>query len=324
MTEVSRNNRDPFLGDENCANEIVLSSVEGDHDSEDAESFIPVGFNFSSLQLFDLKSIESFYTSFAMKRGLTIRESNAYFSQKLKANTRREFTCSKHGKASLKQDENVCYRRSTRTGCRARLYISLEEGCWIVKFFQDSHNHTLLVEEEVLLMPYHRKFNDIAKQKILQMRRSGIPAKTIREMLHIEMNNPSLQSKDIQNYASGRVGAMKQQDAQILLDYFQQKRRESPDFVYYLRTDDQSKITDVFWIDPDAKSLFRSYSDVVVLDTTYPVNAYKLPFAPFVGLDKNEISILFGCALIQSETAETFEWLLREWCLANDEFSYCN
>ncbi|KAI0995472.1 hypothetical protein K3495_g12708 [Podosphaera aphanis] len=31
--EVSRNNRDPFLGDENCANEIVLSSVEGDHDS---------------------------------------------------------------------------------------------------------------------------------------------------------------------------------------------------------------------------------------------------------------------------------------------------
>ncbi len=129
----------------------------------------------------------------AKKRGFTIRKSNAYFSQKLKAITRREFTCSKHGKPSLKQDENVRNRRSTRTGCRARLYISLEEGCWIVKFFEDSHNHTLLAEEEVLLMPYHRKFNDIAKQRILQMRRSGMPTKSIREILRIEMNNPSLQ-----------------------------------------------------------------------------------------------------------------------------------
>ncbi|KAI1006447.1 hypothetical protein K3495_g1774 [Podosphaera aphanis] len=277
-----------------------------------------VGFNFSSLQFFDLKSIESFYASFAKKRGFTIRKSNAYFSKKLKAITKREFSCSRHGKASLKQGKNVRNRRSTRTGCRARLYISLEEGCWIVKFFEDSHNHTLLAEEEVLLMPYHRKFNDSAKQRILQMRSSGMPTKSIREMLRIEMNNPSLQSKDIQNYVSGRVSAIKKQDAQFLLDYFQQKQRESPDFVYKLRIDDQSRITDAFWIDADAKSLFRSFSDVVVFDTTYSVNAYKLPFAPFVGLDNNGISILFGFALIQSETAETFEWLFREWCLAND------
>ncbi|KAI0994169.1 hypothetical protein K3495_g14013 [Podosphaera aphanis] len=167
-------------------------------------------------------------------------------------------------------------------------------------------------------MPYHRKFNDIAKQRILQMRRSGMPTKSIREMLRIEMNDSSLQSKDIHNYVSGRVSAIKQQDAQLLLDYFQQKQRESPDFVYKLRIDDQSRITDAFWIDADAKSLFRSFSDVVVFDTTYSVNAYKLHFAPFIGLDNNEISILFGCALIQSETAETFEWLFREWCLAND------
>ncbi|KAI0995473.1 hypothetical protein K3495_g12707 [Podosphaera aphanis] len=150
-------------------------------------------------------------------------------------------------------------------------------------------------------MPYHRKFYDIAKQRILQMRRSGMPTKSIREMLRIKMNNPNLQLEDIQNYVSER------------------KQREIPDFVYKLRSNDQSRITDAFWIDADAKSLFRSFSDVVVFDTTHSVNAYKLSFAPFVGLDNNGISILFGCALIQSETAETFEWLFREWCLANDE-----
>ncbi|KAI0994859.1 hypothetical protein K3495_g13323 [Podosphaera aphanis] len=168
-------------------------------------------------------------------------------------------------------------------------------------------------------MSYHRKFDDIAKQRILQMRRSGMPPKSIREMLRMEINNPSLQSKDIQNYISRRVGAMKQQDTQLLLDYFQQKQRESPDFVYKFRIDDQSRITDAFWIDADAKSLFKSFSGVVVFDTTYSVNAYKLPFAPFVGLDNNRISTLFGCALIQSETAKTLEWPFREWCLANDE-----
>ncbi|KAI0995185.1 hypothetical protein K3495_g12997 [Podosphaera aphanis] len=260
---TSRPRVNPLICDRTGDDEIV-PVAEIAHDKEDAESFIMVGFNFSSLQLFDLKSIESFYASFAKKRGFTIRKSNAHFSKKLKAITRLEFTCFRHGKASLKQDENVRIRRSTRTGCRARLYMTLEEGCWIVKFFEDSHNHTLLVEEEVL-MPYHRKFNDIAKQRILQMRRSGMPTKSIRQMLRIEMNNPSLQSKDIQNYVSGRVDAMKQQDAQLLLDYFQQKQRESPDFVYKLRIDDQSKITDVFWIDADAKSLFRSFSKTTAM-----------------------------------------------------------
>ncbi|KAI0995607.1 hypothetical protein K3495_g12572 [Podosphaera aphanis] len=150
------------------------------------------------------------------------------------------------------------------------------------------------------------------------MRRSGMRTKNIREMLRIEMNNPSIQSKDIHNYVSGYVNAMKQQDAQLLLDFFQQKQQESPSFVNKLRIDEQSRLTDAFWIDSDANSLYRSFSDNVVFDTTYSVNAYKLPFAPFVGLDNNGLSILFGCALIHSETAETFEWLFREWSLAND------
>ncbi|KAI0995011.1 hypothetical protein K3495_g13169, partial [Podosphaera aphanis] len=316
--EVPWNSRDPFLGDDSSSNEMIISQDERDHNGEDAEDFIAVGLKFSSLKLFELESIESFYASFARKRGFTIKKGNHYFSASLKTISRRKFACSRHGQTTVKQGANIRNRRSTRTGCRARLYISLIGGCWIVKSFGDNHNHPLLAEQEVQLLPYHRIFDDIAKQRILQMRPSGMQTKNIREMLRIEMNNLSIQSKDIQNFVSGYVNAMKKQDAQLLLDFFQEKQQESPSFVYKLRIDEQPRLTDALWIDSDAKSLYRSFSDVVVFDTTYSVNAYKLSFAPFVSLDNNGLSILFGCALIHSETVETFEWLFREWSLAND------
>ncbi|KAI1006480.1 hypothetical protein K3495_g1735 [Podosphaera aphanis] len=244
--EVPRNSRDPFLGDDSSSNEMIISPDERDHNGEDAEDFIAVGLNFSSLPLFELESIESFYASFAKKRGFTIRKGNSYFSARLKTISRREFACSRHGQATVKQGANIRNLRSTRTGCRARLYISPIDGCWIVKFFGDNHSHLLLADQEVQLLPYHHKFDDIAKQRILQMRRSGMRTKNIREILRIKMNNPSIQSKDIQNYVSGYVNAMKQQDAQLLLDFFQHKQQESPNFIYKLRIDEQSRLTDAF------------------------------------------------------------------------------
>ena len=41
-----------------------------------------------------------------------------------------------------------------------------------------------------------------------------------------------------------------------------------------------------------------------------------MPFAPFTGLNHHCQSILFGCALLQDETEQTFVWLFETWLQA--------
>ncbi|KAG7980357.1 hypothetical protein I3843_05G179200 [Carya illinoinensis] len=53
--------------------------------------------------------------------------------------------------------------------------------------------------------------------------------------------------------------------------------------------------------------------DVITFDTTYLTNAYKMPFAPFVGVNHHGQPILFGCGLISNEDVHTFEWLFESW-----------
>lgn len=58
---------------------------------------------------------------------------------------------------------------------------------------------------------------------------------------------------------------------------------------------------------------YNCFSDVISFDTTYQVNQYKMPFAPFIGVNHHRQSVLFGCALLADETESTFIWLFTTW-----------
>ncbi|KAF5459929.1 hypothetical protein F2P56_019835 [Juglans regia] len=71
--------------------------------------------------------------------------------------------------------------------------------------------------------------------------------------------------------------------------------------------------------DARSRAVYESFGDVITFDTTYLTNAYKMPFAPFVGVNHHGQSILLGCGLISNEDADTFEWLFQSWlqCMNN-------
>ncbi|KAL7190876.1 hypothetical protein ACSBR2_023031 [Camellia fascicularis] len=48
-------------------------------------------------------------------------------------------------------------------------------------------------------------------------------------------------------------------------------------------------------------------------DTTYLVNKYAMPFAPFVGVNHHGQSTLLGCGLISGKDTKTFTWLFQSW-----------
>jgi hypothetical protein len=55
--------------------------------------------------------------------------------------------------------------------------------------------------------------------------------------------------------------------------------------------------------------MYELYGDCISFDTTFKTNRYNMSFAPFVGVTGHGDNFLFGCAILQNESAETFEWL---------------
>ncbi|KAL7240042.1 hypothetical protein ACSBR2_005830 [Camellia fascicularis] len=64
--------------------------------------------------------------------------------------------------------------------------------------------------------------------------------------------------------------------------------------------DEEGRLRNVFWVDARSRAAFKEFGDVVTFDTTYLVNKYAMPFAPFVGVNHHGQSTLLGCGLIQS------------------------
>ena len=58
---------------------------------------------------------------------------------------------------------------------------------------------------------------------------------------------------------------------------------------------------------------YQYFGVVVTFDMTYKTNRYDMSYASFTGLNRQCQSILFGCALLQDVTEQTFVWLFETW-----------
>ncbi|CAM0905990.1 unnamed protein product [Alopecurus aequalis] len=75
---------------------------------------------------------------------------------------------------------------------------------------------------------------------------------------------------------------------------------------------EDSVVRSVFWTDSIGKANYKQFGQFVSFDTTFSTNQYGLPFAPIVGVDNYEKTVLFGAALLKDETEDTFKWLFTE------------
>jgi hypothetical protein len=53
-------------------------------------------------------------------------------------------------------------------------------------------------------------------------------------------------------------------------------------FYFVVDSDDDSRLKNVFWVDSKSSVSYESFGGVVTFDTTYLINKYGIPFAPFM------------------------------------------
>ncbi|GAU37191.1 hypothetical protein TSUD_30560 [Trifolium subterraneum] len=74
---------------------------------------------------------------------------------------------------------------------------------------------------------------------------------------------------------------------------------------------DSTTIQDIFWAHPESIKLFNTFPTVLMMDSTYKTNKYKMSLFEIVGVTSTEESYNVGFAYIANEKEDNFVWALE-------------
>ncbi|XAR73650.1 hypothetical protein NMG60_11007690 [Bertholletia excelsa] len=269
------------------------------------------------------EAAKAFYNSYARRVGFSTRVSMSRRSRRDGAIIQRSFVCAKEGfrieKEKPGRDGSRVKRprAETRVGCKAMLVVKIQDsGRWVVSGFVKEHNHELVPPDKVHCLRSHRHVSGSAKSLIDTLQGAGIGPSGIMSALIKEyggISNVGFTERDCRNYMRSSKQRTLGGDTQILLDYLRQKQGENPNFFFAVQGDKDQCMSNIFWADPKARNNYIYFGDTVTFDTTYRSNRYRLPFAPFTGINHHGQPVLFGCALLINESEASFVWLFRKW-----------
>ncbi|RVX12248.1 Protein FAR1-related sequence 5 [Vitis vinifera] len=236
------------------------------------------------------EAAKAFYNSYARRVGFSTRVSSSRRSRRDGAIIQRSFVCAKEGFRNLNE-------KRTKDREIKRPAPSPE---WVAK----------------LRSP---QISGPAKTLIDTLQAAGMGPRRIMSALIKEYGGISkvgFTEVDCRNYMRNNRQRSLEGDIQLLLDYLRQMHAENPSFVYAVQGDDDQSPSNVFWADPKSRMNYTYFGDTVTFDTTYRSNRYRLPFAPFTGVNHHGQPVLFGCAFLINESEASFIWLFKTWLMA--------
>ncbi|XP_052735332.1 putative protein FAR1-RELATED SEQUENCE 10 isoform X2 [Vigna angularis] len=202
-----------------------------------------------------------YYGNFARKNGFSIRKERSRISPQLGI-YKRDFVCYRSGFAPVKKKPNGEHhrdRKSVRCGCDAKMYLSKEvvEGVsqWFVVQFSNVHNHELLEDDQVRLLPAYRKIHEADQERILLLSKAGFPIHRIVKMLEQEKGIQGGQlpflERDVRNFVQNRkkvvlenealLSEKRENDVLELLEACKVMKEADDEFVYDFTVDGNDK-----------------------------------------------------------------------------------
>ncbi|KAG8385862.1 hypothetical protein BUALT_Bualt03G0089300 [Buddleja alternifolia] len=272
-----------------------------------------------------------YYGNFARKSGFSIRKERSRLSPQLGV-YKRDFVCYRSGFAPARKKqagEHHRDRKSVRCGCDAKMYLSKEvvDGVsqWFVVQFSNVHNHELLEDDQVRLLPAYRKIHEADQERILLLSKAGFPIHRIVKVLEVERGiqgeQLSFLERDVRNFIQNRKKVVQENDALLtekrendtldLLEACRVNKEADPYFVYDVTVDENDKVENIAWSFGDSVHAYDDFGDVVYFDSTYRSMTYSMLFGAWLGINNHGKVLFFGCSLLQDETPRSFAWALQ-------------
>jgi len=292
--------------------------------AEDGISEPYVGMEFDTVDV-----AKTFYNEYARHMGFSSKV-GPYGHSKVDGESYREFVCGREGS-----------KKGLNESCNAMIRIELKgQNKWVVTKLVKEHSHSLLSSSKAYNNQPSKHFSSVGRTMpetyqgvglvpsgvmYVSMDGNRVSNQNTRGMKNIhttpaERSHP-VKNSSLMNYTvrpslqSRTLG----RDAHNLLEYFKKMQAENPGFFYAIQLDEDNRISNVFWADARSRTAYSYYGDTVHLDTTRKANQYRVPFAPFTGVNHHGQMVLFGCALLLDDSEASFMWLLKTFLTAMND-----
>ncbi|XP_022032940.1 protein FAR1-RELATED SEQUENCE 5-like [Helianthus annuus] len=233
-----------------------------------------------------------FYQRYAKVGGFTARKGTQYEPRKGVLHNK-WFLCSKEGTKPLKaidstqevgssndNSKSKITRRvpSIRTRCEACIRVKLTpDNLYEVYYFEESHNHSFVAEDDRYLLPENRGINYVQEEAVNALSAINVGpvrAFNIMRTLYGGFNKVGATKVDFKNFKRDLNRYIAEYDADMVIKRLRRKKEFMPNFsMEYLTTDD-GILRALFWADGDTKRNFHTFGDVVSFDATYRRNKF--------------------------------------------------
>ncbi|XP_031736288.1 protein FAR1-RELATED SEQUENCE 1 isoform X2 [Cucumis sativus] len=211
-----------------------------------------------------------------------------------------------------------------KTDCKACMHVKrLQSGRWAIRSFIKEHNHEVFPNESHYFRGHGNLEVGSSNTDVLQGNRARRKSKLCmksRQSGGCTIANKQKVAVTDQVYKLQHL-AIDEGDVQVMLDHFVCMQDENPNFFYSIDLNEKQSLRNVLWVDAKGRLDYASFADVVFFDTTFIKNEYRLPFAPFIGVNHHFQFVLLGCSLVADETKSTYAWLMRAWLRAMQKCS---
>ncbi|XP_020080142.1 protein FAR1-RELATED SEQUENCE 5-like [Ananas comosus] len=267
-----------------------------------------------------------FFNKYAKEKGFSIRKDCLKHDVESGVIFYRRFVCSRAGLRNLIHMNRINRKRKERplTRCECPVQFSIQFDAttnrWFVHNFVDEHNHDFAGPDEVPFLRSHRTINDVQKSDIVSLEIAGLRKHQIMNVLehhHGGYKNVGFTSKDLYNFSCrNKKSRILEGDAETVLKLMSERQEGDVEFFYQYQIDAEGHLTNLFWCDAQSRLDYQAFGDVVVFDSTYRVNRYKMPFIPFVGSNHHRSTVIFACGVVSDETVDSYKWLLATFLMA--------
>ncbi|KAF0893207.1 hypothetical protein E2562_023229 [Oryza meyeriana var. granulata] len=266
------------------------------------------------------------YSGFAKRCGFSIRRHRTEGKDGVgKGLTRRYFVCHRAGNPPAKPFADAAAgpqrnRRSSRCGCQAYMRIGRSAVAragdpeWRVTGFSNHHNHELLGQDQVRLLPAYRVISGADKDRIMMFAKSGISVQQMMRIMELEKclepGNLPFTEKDVRNLIQS-CRKFDQEESIDLIKMCIKFKEKDPNFKYEFTKDANNRLENIAWSFASSVQSYEMFGDAVVFDTTHRLSALDMLLGIWVGLNNHGMPCFFGCALLREENLQSFVWALK-------------
>ncbi|GJU04403.1 FAR1-related sequence 5-like protein [Tanacetum coccineum] len=176
---------------------------------------------------------------------------------------------------------------------------------------------TYIQDDDDILMSEIDKNGDLiheCKDLVTLLSKEGIRPSEITKIVNAYRGNHEHKLTRVQcsTIVSGERRRNMGKECHGVIMHFKERAEVDKDFYFAMDLSIDGTLRNVFWADGRSRSSYSQFGDVVIFDVTYKTNKLCLPFAPFVGVNHHNQTILLGGALLENETEITFTWLFKQ------------